>query len=177
MVTPVFVHIGAVDLFDLLWRTLEPKWKKESKGFQLDPQTGLELYDKNYCLITPPQPPKPNNLAISSFFFVKSGKKGDRKFKTGTTSVYLCMTHEVYNKWQDYCHEAEYGDHRPLTQLENVSCQCFCKWYYSSNPSHDVQPFEIALSKTGTRTSKRTKAVGHLLNFQYRTFFMWCLLG
>ena len=88
MVTPVFAHIGAVDLFEILWQTLEPKWNKESSGFVLDPRTDLELYDKNYCLIEPPPPPKPDNAAISNFFFVKSGKKGDRKFKTGTTVVY-----------------------------------------------------------------------------------------
>jgi hypothetical protein len=114
MVTPVFAHIGAVDLFDLLWQTLEPKWLKESKGFVLDPHTDLELYDKNYCLISPPPPPEPDNAAISNFFFVKFGKKGatgssDRKFKTGTTMVYVCMTHEVYDRWQSYCDELELG--------------------------------------------------------------------
>lgn len=108
MVTPVFVHIGAHDLFKVLWETLEPKWKKESRGFPLDPHTDLELYNKNYCLIAPPPPPKLDNVAIASFFFVKSGRKGDRKFKTGMTSVYVCMTHEVYDRWQNYCNEVEY---------------------------------------------------------------------
>ena len=124
MVTPVFAHIGAADLFKILWQTLEPKWNKESRDFILDPHTDLELYDKNYCLITPPPPPEPDNAAISNFFFVKSGKKGDRKFKTGTTVVYVCMTHEVYDKWQYYCNELEYRD-KSVTQV--VSCQFFCK--------------------------------------------------
>ena len=119
MVTPVFAHIGAVDLFELLWQTLEPKWKKESKGFLIDPHTDLELYDKNYCLITPPPPPpETTNAAIASFFFVKSGKKGDRKFKVGTTLVYVCMTHEVYDRWQNHCNEVEY---RGLSQVKSVT--------------------------------------------------------
>jgi hypothetical protein len=124
MVTPVFAHIGAVDLFEVLWQTLEPKWKKESRGFLLDPHTDLELYNKNYCLITLPPLPEPDNAAIASFFFVKSGKKGDRKFKTGMTSVYVCMTQEVYDRWQDYCNEVEYGGQdKSVTQV--VSCQAF----------------------------------------------------
>ena len=137
MVTPIFAHIGAVDLFEILWQTLEPKWNKESSGFVLDPRTDLELYDKNYCLIEPPPPPKPDNAAISNFFFVKSGKKGDRKFKTGTTVVYVCMTHEVYDKWQDYCSELEYGN-KSVTEVVPVSCRFFCKLYHSSqaHPLH-----------------------------------------
>ena len=127
MVTPVFAHIGAVDLFELLWQTLEPKWKKESRGFLLDPHNDLELYNKNYCLIAPPPPPEPNNAAIASFFFVKSGKKGNCKFKTGSTPVYICMTHEVYNRWQNHCNEVEYRgqgrQEKSVTQV--VSCKLF----------------------------------------------------
>lgn len=123
MVTPVFVHIGAVGLFEALWEKLEPKWKKESRGFLLNPQTDLELYNKNYCLIAAPPSPEPDNAAIASFFFVKSGEKGDRKFKAGTTPVYVCMTHEVYDRWQNYCNELEYGGQpgdKSVTQV--VSC-------------------------------------------------------
>lgn len=150
MVTPVFVHIGAIDLFEALWQTLEPKWKKESRGFHLDPHTDLELYDKNYCLITPPPPPEPDNVAIASFFFVKSGKKGDRKFKTGTTPVYVCMTHEVYDRWQDYCNQVEYGGQdKFVTQVVSYGSVAIAN-SSSSHPSHDVlQPHSITSSKAG----------------------------
>ena len=171
MVTPVFAHIGAVDLFEILWQTLEPKWNKESRGFVLDPRTDLELYDKNYCLIAPPQPPETDNAAISSFFFSKLGKKGERKFKVGTTVVYVCMTHEVYDKWQNYCNDVELeyrglSKNKPVSQV--VSCQlfsnCFHKPYHLSHPSHDAQAPRATSSKVVTRASKST--VGCLLNFQ-----------
>ena len=126
MVTPVFAHIGAVQLFELLWKTLEPKWKKESRGFQLNPHTDLELYDKNCCLISPPPPPETDNTAIARFFFVKSGKSGNKKFKAGTTPVYVCMTHEVYDRWQNFCSEIEYrglNKNKPVSQI--VSCRLF----------------------------------------------------
>ena len=136
MVTPVFAHIGAVNLFELLWQTLEPKWKKELRGFLLDPHTDLELYNKSYCLIAPPPPPEPDNAAIASFFFVKSGKKGDCKFKAGTTSVYVCMMHEVYDRWQNYCSEVQYGGQdKSVTQI--VSCKSFFhKSYFSFKSYH-----------------------------------------
>ena len=111
MVYPVFAHIGVNDLLELLWQMLEPKWYKESRGFVLHPITDLELYNKNNILIKPPLPPQPDNSAIAGFFFVKSSKKGsnDRKFKTGTTMVYVCMKQEVYDQWQEFCDQAEYG--------------------------------------------------------------------
>ena len=124
MVTPVFSDICAIDLFEVLWQALEQKWKKESRGFLLDSHTNLELYNKNHCLITLPPPPKPDNVAIASFFFVKSGKKSNHKFKTGTTSVYVCIMQEVYDRWQDYCDGVEYGG-RDKSVAQVVSCQPF----------------------------------------------------
>lgn len=174
MVTPVFAHIGAVDLFELLWQTLEPKWLKESKGFILDPHTDLELFDKNYCLISPPPPPEPDNAAISSFFFVKSrsGKKGvtgsDRKFKTGTTLVYVCMTHDVYDRWQNYCDQVEHGSHGPGPSQDKSVTQVVSSSYYAVINctililTHDVQPTTttrtVSSSKAGI--SKRKSTVG-----------------
>lgn len=48
MIPNVHVHIGVTDLQSLIWRTLKRKWNQISKGFSLDAQTDVEMYDKNY---------------------------------------------------------------------------------------------------------------------------------
>lgn len=60
------------------------------------------MHDKTYACIRAPLPPYPDQDCIAKFFYGKAGRNKVAKFKTGTTTVFLCIVQDVYDRFQDH---------------------------------------------------------------------------
>lgn len=96
------VHIGAVELKNLLYDQILPSWLAYTEGYPLD-INNIILRSKDWVEI---QPLNPDRDAISCSFF-KTGKNGGITFKMGHCLVHFNILNRIYNEYLDYAEKKE----------------------------------------------------------------------
>jgi hypothetical protein len=86
------VHIGAEALKKTLFDALIPRWNRWTNNYPLHIDQ-ITMRDKLWVILSPTIP---DCDAIAKYFF-KAGKKGNRTFKSGKTTILLHIPNEIYD--------------------------------------------------------------------------------
>lgn len=86
------VHIGAVALKRTLYNAIIPRWNRWTNDFPLHIDQ-ITMRDKQWVILYPTDP---DCDAIAKYFF-KTGKKGNRIFKSGKTVIQFHIPNEIYD--------------------------------------------------------------------------------
>ena len=86
------VHIGAVALKRMLYNAVIPRWNKWTNDYPLHIDQ-ITMRDKLWVILNPTVP---DCDAIARHFF-KTGKKGNRVFKSGKTVIHFHVPTDIYD--------------------------------------------------------------------------------
>lgn len=86
------VHIGAVALKRSLYNAVIQHWNKWTDDYPLHIDQ-IVMRDKQWVILNPTDP---DCDAIAKHFF-KTGKKGNRTFKSGKTIIHFHVPNEIYD--------------------------------------------------------------------------------
>jgi len=86
------VHIGAVALKKTLYDALIPRWNRWTNSFPLHIDQ-ITMRDKMWVILNPTIP----DCDVIAKYFFKTGKKGNRTFKSGKTTILLHIPNEIYD--------------------------------------------------------------------------------
>jgi len=114
------VHIGAVELKQLLYNEISPLWNSFSEGYPLAIED-IVMRSKEWVAI---QPLNPDRDVISRPFF-KSGRSGGASvFKTGRCVVLFQIPNSIYNQYLNHAErkEAERVNKEEVSECNGSTC-------------------------------------------------------
>ena len=86
------VHIGTVALKRMLYNVVITRWNKWTNEYLLHIDQ-ITMQDKLWVILNPTVP----DCDVIKKHFFKTGKKGNRVFKSGKTVIHFYVPTEIYN--------------------------------------------------------------------------------
>ncbi|KAK7014616.1 hypothetical protein R3P38DRAFT_2787454 [Favolaschia claudopus] len=99
VVDKIKANVGALDILNLAWTRLSPKWVTHTNNFPLS-STDCQLFTKDWVEIVPRTPDV--NVIADRFYKPNAKSPHQPHFKTAKMLINLCIPFDIYQRWEEY---------------------------------------------------------------------------
>ncbi|KAK7037142.1 hypothetical protein R3P38DRAFT_3183257 [Favolaschia claudopus] len=134
VVDKIKANVGALDILNLAWTRLSPKWFTHTNNFPLS-STDCQLFTKDWVEIVPRTPDV--NVIADRFYKPNAKSPHQPHFKTAKMLINLCIPFDIYQRWEEYDAQQQIdqfsdkdSDSKSVESEDQSARQYFRRWSF-----------------------------------------------